>query len=112
MTTAERNDEALARARGSMSKANLPTVFLGFLDKGIPLDDIKPRDNVLTYHAWRALGRTVRKGEHGVKVVTWVPIDGKVDPDTGEAAPGGKRCKTATVFHISQTAELVVKVAS
>ena len=27
--------------------------------------------DVLTYHAWRALGRQVRRGEHGVKVCTF-----------------------------------------
>jgi hypothetical protein len=68
---------------------------------------------VFTYHAWRALGRQVRRGEHGVKVCTFVECDGKAGP-TGEDCDGvideapRKRGKfrrpwTATVFHISQT---------
>jgi antirestriction protein ArdC len=112
MTKNEQQEEALFRARNGQSGANLPAVYLGFEAMGIPLEDIKPRDNVLTYGAWRALGRTVRKGEHGVKVLTWIPIDGKLNTETGEREPGGKRCKSATVFHVSQTDELTERAAS
>ena len=52
-------EEALTRARGSLSLANYPVIFAGFLQKGIPEEEILPRENVLTFHAWRALGRTV-----------------------------------------------------
>jgi antirestriction protein ArdC len=50
----------------------------------------------------------VRRGEHGVKVVTFVPMDkktGEVDADTGEEKRVrlGRRAWTATVFHVSQT---------
>jgi hypothetical protein len=38
---------------------------------------------VFTYHAWRALGRQVRRGEHGVKVVTFVTV---ADKDSEEHA--------------------------
>jgi len=103
----EMQQEALSRAVGNQSTANWAPIFAGFMDKGIPEDDIRPRENVFTYHAWRALGRQVRRGEHGVKVTTWIPTAGKeeTDPTTGEkkAGRGFKVCKFATVFHVSQT---------
>jgi len=100
--------EALSRAAHGQSMTNWPAIIHGFAAKGIPESDIRPRENVFTYHAWRALGRQVRRGEHGVKVTTFVPMDkktGESDPDTGEEkrVPLGKRAWTATVFHISQT---------
>jgi hypothetical protein len=103
----EIQQEALSRAVGNQSLTNWPAIFQGFIAKGIPEHEIKPRENVFTYHAWRALGRQVRRGEHGVKVTTWVPATGKeeIDADTGEKKEGrGFRvCKFATVFHVSQT---------
>ena len=104
----EMQAEALSRAAGGQSLTNWPTIFAGFIAKGIPEDDIKPRENVFTYHAWRALGRQVRRGEHGVKVTTWItPKDKSDNPDaTDEERKKASRSKmawTATVFHISQT---------
>jgi len=70
---------------------------------------------VFTYNAWRALGRQVRRGEHGVKVVTFVSVrgrDSKADVDgvatndadgTNKGKGGYRRPWTATVFHVSQT---------
>src|SRR5947209_8176957 len=78
--------EALGRAVGNQSLSNWPAIFAGFTAKGIPENDIRPRENVFTYHAWRALGRQVRRGEHGVKVTTFVPMTkktGQSNPDTG-----------------------------
>ena len=60
--------EALSRAAQGQSFANWPAIFAGFTAKGIPETEIKPRENIFTYHAWRALGRQVRRGEHGVAV--------------------------------------------
>jgi hypothetical protein len=98
-------DEALARARGSLAMSNYPAIVQGFLDKGIPAEEIEPRVNVLTYQAWRAANRQVRKGEHGVKVVTWIPVmRTETNAETGESETReGKRPWTATVFHVSQT---------
>ena len=87
--------EALYRAQSSLSTSNYPAIFAGFEDKGI--SDIQPRVNVFTYQAWRAKGRQVRKGEHGVKVVTWITSK---DKETGKES---KYPKKTTVFHISQT---------
>lgn len=97
--------DALDRARSSGSLSNLPAVYAGFLAKGIPEKDILPRVNVLTFWAWKALGRSVRKGEHGVRVLTWVPV-GKdtTDPATGQTRRTTfRRPKGAVVFHVSQT---------
>ena len=104
MTNPQMQNEALARARGNASAANYPAIFEGFMERGIPENDIRPRENIFTYHAWRALGRTVRKGEHGVHITTWIVCDKK--DDQGEVIDTFKRPKAATVFHISQTMAL------
>jgi antirestriction protein ArdC len=105
----EMQQEALDRATNGQTLSNFPAIFLGFMAKGIPESEIKPRENVLTYHAWRALGRQVRRGEHGVKVCTFVACEGKRDESAGDEADpnkakrGYRRPWTATVFHVSQT---------
>jgi N-terminal domain of anti-restriction factor ArdC len=97
--------DALGRAIGNQSTMNYGAIFDGFMEKGIPESDILPRENVFTYHAWRALGRQVRRGEHGVKVTTWIPTERKErDETTGEVkVSAGRICHTAVVFHVSQT---------
>lgn len=102
-TLPQRQQEALDRATTSASFANYPAIFEGFLAKGIAEADILPRENVFTFNAWKAKGRSVKRGEHGVRMVTFIEIDGKVDPVTGEKAEGYRRPHTTTVFHISQT---------
>jgi N-terminal domain of anti-restriction factor ArdC len=98
--------ESLKRAVQGQSLTNLPAIFQGFAAKGIPEADIKPRENVFTFKAWKALGRVVRRGEHGVKVVTFIDCKSKqTDPDTGERKVT-RRPWTTTVFHISQTDSL------
>jgi hypothetical protein len=111
MTKTEMQAEALDRARTSQALTNYPAIYEGFMAKGIAEADIKPRENVFTFHAWKALGRSVKKGEHGVKVVTFITIAGKIDVDqeTGHVAAEVKTSNTyrrphvTTVFHISQT---------
>ena len=90
---------------------NWPAILAGFTAMGIPEHEIKPRENVFTYHAWRALGRQVRRGEHGVKVVTFVTTKGKEDGNSVETndqdgmdkpkCGSFRRPWTATVFHVS-----------
>ena len=104
MDKSQIHDEALARARGNESASNYPAIFAGFAEKGIPEDEIHPRENVFTFHAWKALGRTVKRGEHGVRVVTWIACNKK--DDAGEVIDTYRRPKSATVFHVSQTQEL------
>lgn len=113
MTSTELQAQALANATQSQSWSNYPAIFAGFAEKGIPESEIKPRENVFTFHAWKALGRSVKKGEHGVKIVTWVNIaPAKPDPVTGEQDArkmGGRKPPTTTVFHVSQTEPSIVK---
>ena len=99
----ETRREALMRAVSGQTMSNYPAIFHGFIAKGIPESEIKPRENVFTFEAWKALGRYVRKGEHGVKVVTFIETKGReLDQDTGEPKIM-RRPWTTTVFHISQT---------
>ena len=95
--------EALTRATSGQSFANYGSIFEGFMARGIPEQDIKPRENVFTYNAWKALGRQVRKGEHGVKCLTFIQCQAKeTDARTGEKK-SFRRPWTTTVFHVSQT---------
>ena len=98
--------EALTRAVSGQSLTNFPAIFQGFAAKGIPEAEIKPRENVFTFDAWKALGRVVRRGEHGVKVVTFIDCRSKeLDVDTGERKVI-RRPWTTPVFHVSQTEAL------
>ena len=101
--TFQSRQEALTRAVSGQSLSNFPAIFQGFAAKGIPESEIKPRENVFTFDAWKALGRVVRRGEHGVKVVTFIDCQSKeTDADTGERKLI-RRPWTTTVFHVSQT---------
>jgi antirestriction protein ArdC len=73
--------------------------------KGIAEGDIKPRENVFTFQAWKASCRSVKRGEHGVRVVTFIARTTKErDPASGEEIERSFRSPhTTTVFHISQT---------
>ena len=100
-----RQDEALSRALSNQSLSNYPAIFRGFIERGIAESEIHPRENVFTYQAWRALGRQVKRGEHGVRICTYIPIDTKEkDSDTGEVTvKTSSRPRMTTVFHITQT---------
>ena len=93
--------EALTRAVSGQTMSNYPAIFQGFIAKGIPESEIRPRENVFTFDAWKALGRYVRKGEHGVKVMTFIECS-KENKETGEK-DSFRRPWTTTVFHVSQT---------
>lgn len=105
MTKTEMQSEALVRATSGQSTMNYSAIFDGFAAKGIAAADIRPRENVLTFNAWKARGRVVRRGEHGVKVVTFIERQGVTrDPADGEVKTTSYRTpKTTTVFHVSQT---------
>jgi antirestriction protein ArdC len=102
MQANEVRQEALSRAQTGQSVANYAAIFSGFAAKGIAESEIRPRENVFTFHAWKALGRVVRRGEHGVKVCTFVDMT-KKDDRTGESVSIGRKARTTTVFHVSQT---------
>lgn len=108
MLNTEIQAEALSRAQSGQSFTNYPVIIRGFAEKGIPEADILPRENVFTFHAWKALGRVVKKGEHGVKVMTYVPMTKKTTGDDGEETTEqiGSKPRTAFVFHVSQTRAL------
>ena len=99
MTEDERNQESLGRARSGNSLSNYPAIFAGFMARGIAEADIKPRENVFTFNAWQALGKSVKKGEHGIRVISWV--HGSKKGDDGQEH-GFSFPKSSTVFHISQ----------
>ena len=92
-------DNALAhhRAVSGNSPMNESRIISAFVQRGIPEQEIIPRVNVFTYRAWQHEKRQVRKGEKGVKVITFIE-----DRKTKQ-----KRPKSAHVFHISQTVELL-----
>jgi len=102
---AEIQQEALSRAITGQSLSNYPTIFQGFLAKGIPESEIKPRENVFSFQAWRAQGRHVKRGQHGVKVATVRDFRKTViDRETGEKKEEVYSVPwSATVFHVSQT---------
>lgn len=111
---------ALENAKADRSDANYDAIFEGFMEKGIDEDDIIPRENVFTYDAWQALGRQVRKGEKGVKVVTIIAGTKKDDADNGAQEAKGaddevkrfKMKRSVAVFHISQTDAIERKEAA
>ena len=103
MNVSEVSQQSLTRAVSGQSVMNYGSIFEGFAARGIALDDIKPRENVFTFWAWKALGRRVKKGEHGVKAVTFVPVAGKKDAAGAEAGKGYRMPRAVTVFHVSQT---------
>jgi antirestriction protein ArdC len=92
----EHQQDALLRARSGNSALNYQAIITGFIAKGIPSSAIIPRENVLTYGAWQAINRQVRKGEKGVKVVSWIKTTDKNGLEV-------MRPTSATVFHITQT---------
>ena len=98
---AQRHSAALSNATGRQSAMNYATIIKGFTDKGIAAADIKPRENIFTFGAWRALGRCVKKGEHGIAVCTFAPAS-KIDKETGKIKEF-HRPRQTFVFHVSQT---------
>jgi len=100
--------EALDRATNGHSK-NDEFVYNMLTLAGY--SDVQPRINCLTYNAWRAAGRSVKKGEKGLGVTVWIPCkdkDAKPDPTTGEARKS-MRPKTTYIFHIDQTQPIGTK---
>lgn len=103
-TSTVQHYDALAKARNGESTCNYRAIIDGFLALGIAEVDILPRVNVFTFHAWKALNRCVKKGQHGVKVTTYVRA-ANTDKETGETK-GFRMPRRTTVFHVSQTEKL------
>jgi len=105
MNGKEKQIEALARARGNIGTMNYGLIFHGFKEKGIAEDQIRPRENIFTFQAWKALGRYVKQGEHGVKITVFVKYAQEVNEEGKVKIITGSSPKTTTVFHVSQTIE-------
>ena len=101
--------EALHNATSRDSTMNYAAIIRGFMDMAIPLEDIRPRENVFTFNAWRAAGRCVRKGQHGVPICTFVPRK-VTDKATGEVKEI-RMPRQTTVFHITQTEPLQAPIS-
>jgi hypothetical protein len=43
-----KNGEALSSVTSGLSVSNYPTIYGGFIQKGIPESEIEPRENVFT----------------------------------------------------------------
>lgn len=96
---AEMAEEAYERAVSGNSLVNEAITIKHFQALGYA--DVRPRENVLTFWAWQAVGRKVKKGEHGLKLTTWIVRETE-DPKTGEKKTR-RYPKTAVVFHFEQT---------
>jgi len=96
--------QALRNATSGQSFMNYEGIYSGFQAMGIPADDIKPRVNVFTFNAWKALGRYVREGQQGVKVCTFVPAE-RTEKETG-VVRRFRMPRQTTVFHLSQTNDI------
>jgi antirestriction protein ArdC len=93
---------ALDDIRNNPSIANFEAVYEGCAAKGIHPDDVTPKENVLTYRAWQALRRQVRKGEKGIKVKIYIRrLKKGADPE--EDSSYFSFPKSVSVFHVSQT---------
>lgn len=103
MTKEQTQQEALNRIESNPSEYNFATVIEGFMEMGIEEEDILPKENVFTFNAWLAKGRCVKKGQHGVKITTFIPVK-NAEPDKDGRVKTYP--KTSTVFHISQTEEV------
>lgn len=102
----EQAQVSLTKAATGTSTMNYQAIFEGFIAKGIEAQDIHPRENVFTFNAWKALGRSVKRGEHGVKVCTYVTTKPNQPESLGEFVErkaAHKFPRTTTVFHITQT---------
>ncbi len=107
MTKTELQAEALERAQSGNSMTNIPTIYAGFIEKGISEADIKPRENVLTFNAWKAKGRSVMKGQHGVRVTTMVPVSCSMSlrPSLRKKPRRGGRPSAASVASVRRQAK-------
>jgi hypothetical protein len=94
-TVKETPADALARIQSRVSQNDFAAI-MQFAACGISPDEITPRENVLTFKAWKALGRRVAKGATGQRVTVWVPVEKAGKPD-------GVRPINAVLFHVTQT---------
>ena len=86
--------ETQARTFDGHSTANETIVLMELAAKGCT--SCEPYKDIFTYRRWQAQGFQVQKGEHGIKLTTYIPIH-KTDDD-GKQVQTGRRPRTTTVF--------------
>jgi hypothetical protein len=96
------NEERAARCQEALERATNPSIrnamIVEIAARAAGITDAIPGENVLTFNAWIAKGRAVRKGEKALcKLAVFFT---RKDKDSDETV---KRMTTAAVFHISQT---------
>ena len=89
MAKIKAGQDTVSKAQRGMSIHNDTIVIAAFAERGI---EATPRVDVFTFNAWLAKGRVVKKGQKGVKIVTFF-----------EKPDGSKVSRSVTVFHVSQT---------
>ena len=95
--------EALNRAENPRNLINIKTVLEAAAARGI--EGAEPGKNVLTFNAWKAKGRVVKKGEKALCMLGTFFERQVRDAGTGEVSRV-KQMGRAAVFHISQTKSL------
>lgn len=103
-TSTESAADALARIQASENESNFPAVVSAFVARGIPADQVLPRENVFTYRAWQGKGRQVKRGEKSVKIDVWIEYEKKTEG--GEKGEKARARRSVAVFHVSQTEEI------
>ena len=89
--------DALRRAENSRSLGNIGTVYAALAAAGLTGTH---GIDVLTFAAWRAKGRCVRKGEKALCfLATIIPTSKQTD----DGVQAGKLMRRVAVFHFSQT---------
>ena len=99
MTTLMTAEQATTFER--LSQANMMILTAIAHSKGC---NCAPYTDWFTYNRWLAQGFQVKKGEHGTKITTWIPMT-KKDPETGENQDIGVKPRTTTVFCRHQVKE-------
>lgn len=101
-------EERIAAAKAAFQKtqsvkvtSNDVAVIQLCADRGIDPETVIPRVTVLTYNAWAAFGRHVKRGETAIPLPVF-EIGTRENKETGETE-SFRFLKTSHVFHISQT---------
>lgn len=110
LATLERGVEALLTSDGFAAYLRAMARFPAYSARNVALIHAQRPDatRVMGYRAWQALGRQVRRGERGIRILA--PYRRTIAPDDGGDAADGERAATAisgfgvaTVFDIAQT---------
>lgn len=110
----ERLDAALALLEAGVEEVLTSTGFQRYLRAMSTFHDYSPNNILLImaqrpgavkvagYRRWKSLGRHVRAGEHGIRIIAPI-VRQQTDPETGDAHEHLVGYRLATVFDLSQT---------